>query len=287
MDKRSKVMKIKENNSELFTHVGNLLPSPLTKGIIKAIVLQDADIRDRLVQIEGYDSTSLDLSYYQHSFLKRVSSLVTYLIDELGIQLQPNSDYYVISDDALTELVKTILVRYKKKWLSLLDTYNIQFNPIKPYDMTTHDEIISDHLESSNVDNNSGTSVDNNNSSDNVSNTASSNSESSETNDDNHYGFNSFQKSAVNNTENSATFVENSNNSKEEQHSSVSNNTFNRTKESSYERDNTKEREIIRSGNIGNKTPQELIEEQRRFLNWVFYDNMFSDIDRVIAFPKW
>lgn len=280
-------MKIKENNSELFTRVGNLLPSPLTKGIIKAIVLQDADIRDRLAQIEGYDSTSLDLSYYQHSFLKRVSSLVTYLIDELGIQLQPNSDYYVISDDALTELVKTILVRYKKKWLSLLDTYNIQFNPIKPYDMTTHDETISDHLESSNVDNNSGTSVDNNNSSGNVSNMASSNSESSETNDDNHYGFNSFQKSAVNNTENSATFVENSNNSKEEQHSSVSNNTFTRTKESNYERDNTKEREITRSGNIGNKTPQELIEEQRRFLNWVFYDNMFSDIDRVIAFPKW
>lgn len=48
-----------------------------------------------------------------------------------------------------------------------------------------------------------------------------------------------------------------------------------------------KTRTLTRKGNIGNTTLQELIDEQRRMLQWQFFNIAFADVDSVISSGAW
>ena len=50
-----------------------------------------------------------------------------------------------------------------------------------------------------------------------------------------------------------------------------------------YHRDNPITRKTQRKGNIGNLTPQELIDKQRKTLQWQFWNVAFEDVDSVIS----
>lgn len=185
-----------------------------------------------------------DEKYLSRSGDKLISNLVKRLLTQFG--LEEDDGKYVPSYLFYNTIAYTLLSQYKRKWIDLIDTYSIEFDALKPFNMSSHDEILSDHLES-----------DNNNASQNAGQSIVENS---------HYGFNSSNASPV------------------DRDNSSDNSSSSRTEH--YERDNTREREITRSGNIGNKSNQELMKQQRDMLNWIFFDTMFKDLDRVLAFPK-
>ena len=54
-----------------------------------------------------------------------------------------------------------------------------------------------------------------------------------------------------------------------------------------YDRVGTENTTIRRSGNIGNKSQQQLIEEERELLQWQLFDVIFNDLDSVLTRSKY
>ena len=50
-----------------------------------------------------------------------------------------------------------------------------------------------------------------------------------------------------------------------------------------HTRDNEFERDVTRKGNIGNRTNQELVRQQRDLLMFQFFDVVFDDVDRILT----
>jgi len=214
----------------------------------------DSEFYDKIKTIPDFEITILGITYknaQDEKYLARsgnkfLSNFVKEQMLVYGLDHPIGSEKYVPSYLFYRFISYTLLSQYKRKWIDLIDTYSLEFDALKPFNMSSHDEILSDHLESdnSNASQNSGQSIVENS----------------------HYGFNSSNASPV------------------DKDNSSDSSSSSRTEH--YERDNTREREIVRSGNIGNKSNQELMKQQRDMLNWIFFDTMFKDLDRVLAFPK-
>lgn len=237
-------MKIKENNYELFCKVGNLYPTPITDGIIHKL-FSNTELQSAISNIKGFDVDGIELSYYKRSAEKSISTLCKYLLEEFG--LVKMSDYYVPNESFNSYLVKVILAKYLDKWLKLLNTFLLEYEPLSPYHMKVNDDTTKDHLQSKDKTGSEGLVEDKNN--------------------NNYFGFNS---------EDSVPIDEGGSKTKSQD-----------SRTTTYERDVTRSREITRKGNIGNKTNQELITEERKLNMWVFFDEMFKDIDKILANPLW
>lgn len=145
------------------------------------------------------------------------------------------------------KVVELIHGFYKRKWLKLIDTYSYEYNALEPYHMDLHDELSKDNLTSSE---NTSTATTN-----------------SDTNTEQYYGFNSSNPVDVN------------------KNSTSGNESGSRTNQ--YTRDRESERDISRKGNIGNKTNQQLIEEERELLKWNVYITIIKDFEKILCARIW
>lgn len=155
-----------------------------------------------------------------------------------------------------------LYARFFKKWTKLLETYDFEYNPIRPYDM---------HIDTESTD--KMTSKTTNTSSETYQDTESSNSKNTTNSNDDVYGFNSTNKVHSD--------ASNGNDTTENNSTTSSNRGINGS--SDYVRDNPKEVHIDRYGNIGNTTQQELIERERDIWKWQFFDTVFADIDSILC----
>lgn len=197
----------------------------------------DTELHNALLTIDGYyDSHMLSDLFFSRSMDKYCSNLIEWIKEEVG-------ETYIIP-----KVQSVISSFYKRKWLKLIDTYNIEYNAIKPYDMTLHDELLRDNLtsESYRTSDNNATSTD----------TSS------------YKGFNSDTDFVDTDKDSSTTATENESSER-------------------YERDRESERAITREGNIGNKSIQQLIEEERDLLKWNVYIVILKDFDRVLCARIW
>ena len=263
--------------------IKDIFPDPLDSGPIYLIesYTYDTDLRDAFQSIPGFESHSTDLVYIQRSGGKRISNLVEYLSERY-----PSEDYD--NPEFRNALVASFLTMYKRKWLKLIETYSIEYNALKPYSMSLHDELVKDHLTSRDVvnrtDNEAEDSLEHGEGNDN----SLSHTSGSDSSTNSYYGFNS----TTDPVDTDKTVGENAQDSSRQgstsrDTSSQRSNSRTSVRGDDYARDRESERDITREGNIGNKTNQELITEEREMLRWNVILEIFRDIDKIICAKIW
>lgn len=196
-----------------------------------------------LLQIPNYNLDSLNLLYFQRSKDKRLSDIVNTLIDIYGLVSNDSNPNYY-----------TISSGAYAKLITMITTKNLyNWSKLvdtykKEYDMISPfkmvvDDHSTDELESEDSAENS--------------------SQSSETTKGDYQGFNSNDYNPVD-----KNTIDGSDSS---------------SRSSNYTRTNEHQRDTVRYGNIGNRSSQELIKEERGLWVWNIYNQIFSDIDKVLT----
>lgn len=255
-------MAITTPNSCYFERYGNLFPNPNEFGIFNGL----NDVISAL-NIPNYNMKSLNQLYFQRSKFKKLSTFVYDILDYFGvgnlqggtIKLFAGNKKLVIDND--TDIVVNIGSKYYtidsegyNQIVDMIKTKNLyNWSKLvdtykKDYDMLSPfkmsvDDRSNDNLESQDVSDNNGQSVN--------------------TSTGDYQGFNSSEYNPVDKSVDSA----------------VDNN--HRT--SAYNRSNAHTRVTERSGNIGNRSSQELIKEERGLWVWNLYNQIFSDIDKILT----
>lgn len=208
-------------------------------------------LASKLNQDETDFCTALDIEYiYNHSGEKLVSTLVTNMYRRI-MENNPFMEEFP-PREANKPIVNIISARYLSKWQNLWDTLTVE-NPLSPLEIDT-DEKIENTLTS------------NRNQHDN-------------TKDD--YNASGNQKNRVwgfNTDESGDGVPHDASDTTDESHD-----TRDRTATEEYSRQNPITRKTTRTGNIGNITKQQLIEQQREMLQWQFFDQVFADCDTVLT----
>lgn len=230
-----------------------------------------------LLGYEENDYHKMDFEYmYNHSGLKTASVLVEellrgYIIDDDENFVTLSNGKRVTWEYVMTQVDEDIInfvieQKFYLKWKGLIETVKADFDALSPYNMT-YDKVTNDELHSTNE----------NKGSKDTSGSSSDNSEGSTKTDDSTYGFNS--TSAVPTDESADTT---------KVKRDISDTTHSENEDSTtYERKNMLNTTIIRKGNIGNKSSQQLIEEQRNMLQWQLYNVIFDDLDSVLTRSKY
>ena len=229
-----------------------------------------------------------------------------------------NEFYYTIRKDGIKYLIKSIITKYGFNWKKMSDTYHEKYDMLSPFkiivddsgtnslessDMRVGNSRSEEELRNSYSENNSDSKSEINNSSQHDVDAISENGSSTKQNvgTGKYQGFNSSDFSDVDQN----VVAENNNNNKsavdtlDKQSSenksyagtlnkdgSISNdNSISDSSESSgtYERDSRYHRDTARYGNIGNRSSQELIEEERGLWVWNIYNQIFEDIDKTLT----
>lgn len=249
------------------------------------------------------ESSDLDLQYHLlRSDEKIVTSLVTKLV----------GDQSPITEEVYQKLASSIWSRFSVKWTKQYETLFFEYNPIENYRMEEKEDITSkgtsshkenntrtDNLthtkESNNTDTESGSVTKESNSGGTIKNS----SKSVTKNNDSVYAFNS--QSAVPSDQGSS---ETDTSSTQENDLTGSDNESRDLKfghdihetltdtgnvsddaKGSSEHDDTTNRGLTRSGNIGVTTSQQMIESERKLYSWDFFLSVFEDLDEVLTLP--
>lgn len=233
------------------------------------------NMRDALIAIginTEDEAHKMDFMYlYNHSGMKTLSNMLKimltgYIIDDDENIVYSNGmriTWEGMVSEIDTQIIQYILhTKFHDKWKLLSDTLNMDYDVLKPYQMQ-NEENSTDNLTSKGVDTGSGTTK----------NTGTNSADTTSDGKDNIYGFNS--SDAVPADTNSNT-VNTSGNSSD-------NGEYTRENTNDYSRDSTNHKNSTRSGNIGNKTAPELIEEQRELLQFQIFDIIFQDLDTVLT----
>lgn len=263
---------IHTNSPEQFVRLGNLVPNDaiVTNAFMTSLPTQ---LLSFLNIISNNNADIFIKKYFYKNKLKTLSTCVTELIDWHGLELyniSHNSEtysIYTLTKQGYDDISKIINETYFKKWTKLFNTLNFEYNPIKPYDMTTKEKIGE---KQGGTTSNSG-SID-----DSGSDTTTSKVILDKT-EDSLYGFNSLEPVPSNKTENSS---ENLDSSESKNKSTSSNTTI-------HGRTNDIDRELSRIGNIGNITQQELIKQERDIVQYIIWDTIYDDLNRVFTRSKY
>lgn len=229
----------------------------------------------------GYNSEndyhSMDIEYiYNHSGLKTASTLIEqflrgYIIDDYDEFVILKDGKKVTWEYVMTQVDQDIInfiiiQKFANKWLKLLETLNKQFDILSPYSMsydrTFNEELLSKDDKSRDNKSNSNTEI---------------NRTSTSNQKDTTFGFNS-----TNGVPSNASNIDDSSND-----SNINNSSYNTKETDNYNRKSSNSTNIMRKGNIGNKSNQQLIEETRRMLEWQLYDVIFNDLDSVLTRSKY
>lgn len=279
-------MKIKTNNIDLFKRLEDLIPNLSidisdilnNKYVVDSnlnYVLSDGkklgtyitnaqNLLTLLNNISNNRTQEIYIDYYSKSSKKTLSNLVRLMFLTYGTQ--KIDDYYTLSNFGIMNIINVIYARYYKKWQKLYNTTLLNYDAIKPYDVTisetTKDELTSkDKLTKGTI--NTVHTVDG----------------TIESNNEKDF------KVAYNSNDSSLTDeiaqTHNSNSTGD-----VTNNT-NSTNEDNYDRTNDITKSVSRKGNNGNITIQELINKEREILEYQIFDTIFNDLDRVLTRSKY
>lgn len=257
--------------------LNDLYREPFTYGILYDMFV-DEKFDDIFVRL-GIDEDSahaLDVEYiYNISGLKTVSTLICGLLNEFIID--DTNDFVEYKGDRITyekfiteidkKIIRTIIYnKFFLKWKELIDTLFIDYDVTNPYHMNVDDNVKFD----SSVNNKKENTYTSNGS--NNGNTSQNGSGSNGI-----YGFNSI------NSVNADDYNDNS--SVEESYTHDRTDSGNESDTSV--KDSTTNRRISRTGNIGNRSVTELIEERREMLKYQIFDIIFSDLDSVLTRSKY
>lgn len=188
-----------------------------------------------------------DYMYLARSGNKTISPLIEGILPDYD----PTAETQPISQGALTILVSIIDRKYGHSWERLFDLTQLEYDPIKNYDMS--------ETETPNITRQTDTET-----ATDIETTAAANSAADI------YGFNS--ETPVPNAQSLAGSTQRVKGSK-------NGNTESRTETESGTR------EITRSGNIGVTTTQRLIESEIELWKWTYLDTIFAQLDDLIACP--
>lgn len=230
-----------------------------------------------LLEYTDDDFHKMDFEYlYNKSGLKTASVLVEqflkgYIIDDDENFVILNDGKKVTWDYVMTQvdedIINFIIVqKFYNKWKSLIETVKAQFDMLSPYSMLYERET-NDKLSSKN----------HNTRQNNTSNDVTDNSNREGSVNDSAYGFNSSSAVPTDDSKDKSSLNRTINDTTE----------FSGKDDTEYDRNNELKTTIIRKGNIGNKSSQQLIEEQRNMLQWQLYDVIFDDLDSVLTRSKY
>ena len=265
-------LEIHTNSPEQFVRLGNLFSN---NSLINTIFVPSLPI-EMSYFLQTISNDNIDIFIQQYVYknrLKTLSNFITNIIDTYGLkgyQIQNNGNTYLVyslSEKELRTVSVLIENTYLNKWKKLQSTLNFEYNPIKPYDMTTKEKIGE---KQGGTTSNSG-SID-----DSGSDTTTSKVILDKT-EDSLYGFNSLEPVPSNKTENSS---ENLDSSESKNKSTSSNTTI-------HGRTNDIDRELSRTGNIGNITQQELIKQERDVVQYIIWNTIYDDLNRVFTRSKY
>lgn len=233
--------------------------------------------------IGDVESDILDVDYFGNHSGRKVIAPLLY-------------QYYVQNNSpALTEaqiqfLAKIAISRYGKNWKGLYDTLSLEYNPINNYDMTETENLTGTNTgtvtNSGSVDygkkdthTTSGTDTQT------ISGTTTPNTTTDTTRQI--YAFDSSNwENSERQTENQSGTVttENTvNDSKDETLTIQSEGSDSNENTRTDNLQNTLERTLKRSGNIGVTTSQQMIQSERELWLWKFFDIVYADIDELLT----
>lgn len=256
---------IHTNSPEQFVRLGNLFPN-IDIFYTQFFSTFSSQCTEFLINISK-DNIRVFCQNYLYKFrLKTLSNYITDIIDNSTLYIYDDNIYSLNTNDfkSISSLIENM---YLDKWTKLFDTLNFEYNPIKPYDMTTSEKI---------GEKQGGTTSNSGSTDDSGSDTTTSKVILDKT-EDSLYGFNSLEPVPSNKTENSS---ENSESSESNNKSTSSNITI-------HGRTNDIDRELSRTGNIGNITQQELIKQERDVSQYIIWDTIYDDLNRVFTRSKY
>ena len=263
-------MKITENNPKLFQTIGDILSLPPEEmysyiyGTINGAKLLDA-VKLHL----GFKNGTLLLESYMVKFSsRRISNALKRGIDWYGLQEYNTTGIYIPSIKCVDVLSEMLLWSYNDKWSRLSKDFKLTYDVLKPLQMESNYDTITDHMETTTNSESgrikSGNSADNN--------------ETEYDNTDNKiYGFNSTD--GVNSDSSKNTSKDNSNSTFSSQDSYKGTDT--------YSRDANSQKTVTRSGNIGNRLPSEMILKEIEFRKNMLKDIIANDINSVLTRSKY
>ena len=175
----------------------------------------------------------------------------------IGSLIENYLENNTVSDDNKITIAQAIFSIYIKNWNALYKTLSLEYNPIENYSMTEIENVQDSHkgtVESNGAD-------------------TSTNTENTIVNDtakNQLWGFNSTD--SVNSDNQIGDTTRNVDGSVNSTHKNTDTETKNITSD----------RTLKRSGNIGVTTSQQMIESERQLWFWNFFENVFSDIDKIL-----
>lgn len=248
---------------------------------------------NRLDIIDDNDFHSMDFDYiYNHSGIKSISVMLQqiisgYVVDDDGdfaLSIEGKRvtwDYVMqqVDQDIINNIIK---FKYLKKWSGLVDSLNYSYDPLSPFSMSISEDI--DNKLSSKSENSNTRNIDSSGSGNN-SNKSDSTENGKVKNSDAVYGFNSTNPVDTDaSSETNDVTIKNSNSGS----NSYSDNEKSSYKSNdSYSRDSNIKRSTKRSGNIGNLSSQQLIEQQRKLLMYQIFDTIYDDLDEILTRSKY
>ena len=215
------------------------------------------------------DNLNINIEYHgNHSGNKIVSPLIDNLL----------GDNEKLTDENINTLADIISSMYSIKWTKLYNTTIQEYNMLHNYDMTETESINREHNNTSNSENT--TTVNSNSSDKNTGTVNTTNTQNSQT-DNSVFGFNSSTAvpSEINNNEITLNQTVTNDLTDTTTSSDTTNSNTNMTDD-----DTTNEsRNLSRSGNIGVTTSQQMIQSERDLWNWLLFDTIFNDIDKILT----
>lgn len=200
---------------------------------------------------EYAESETLDLDYFgNHSGAKFAAPIVMHMIDSETLELL---------DTDRVALARIIWTKFSEPWTRLWETNVVAYNPIHNYNMTDSRELTRDEDEAADETRNSVDTTD---------------SERDTADSDFVYGMNSDQDG------------DGRRDTRSQSHEGGENTSVNvSTSETGRTKGIEESETITRSGNIGVTTTQAMLKSERELWMWNFFDQIYKDIDSVLALP--
>lgn len=290
--------KITTNSPEKFVSFGNLYPirGSFLKFFYDNGGNQYSTVGDFLNKTINMNSS--DILYYSEYFRtkrlrKTLSTYITNIIDNEG--LDNYGSYYSINLVQNFNISRNTFNILGDKWTKTIDVINSEYDAIAPYSMEISDTDNEKHGGETKNSSNSIDTVTRSNNRKRQSTDNDSESNTSETTNDTTtnsvYGFNSNVPVPSDVSDYKSTTVDN--NKRENTYNSTETNTDNdsasRTRSSIVTHGRTVEniRNIIRKGNIGNVSYQDLIKQEIDLRKYIILDMISDDLDRVFTRSKY
>lgn len=183
-----------------------------------------------------------------------------------------------LSSDNLATIADIINSMYSIKWTKLYNTTIQEYNMLHNYDMIETESIDREHNNTSKTENN--TTV---NSTDTTKKTGSVDTNSTQNSqvDNSVFGFNTETAVPSDNSNNNLTINQSVTNDLTDTLNTTD--TTNANINVTDDDTSNEKRNLSRSGNIGVTTSQQMIQSERDLWNWLLYDTIFNDIDKIVT----